>query len=181
MIRRAGTLVLVVGLGGCVSVHQTPLPSNRCVAELYPRSAQGDTPARLLLAQCYRVGGDGVGKNEAESLRLWLDAAEAGNAQAQLALAGHYHTMLDRERAAYWYLRQARLGNKFAASGLARLAADSRSAGADLAEALKWAYVAEEPGRIEQYQKSLTVDEVAAARHAADDWNLKVRTGKDTR
>lgn len=166
-------LLFLLPLAGCISVHQTPLPSNQAVAVDYPGAANGDGAAQLRLASDYRQGWGGVGKNEAEALRRWLGAAEAGNAEAQLALAAYYRPS-DRERAVYWYQRAAESGNRLAPGALATLYADGRSAPADYQAALTWAYVAGNAYQINTYLKQVTPEAQAAAQRLAEQWKSRL-------
>ncbi len=165
-------LLLLLPLAGCISVRQTPLPANQAVAADYPATVAGDRKAELRLANSFRYGSGGVGRNEAESLRHWLDGAEAGNADAQMALASHYRTS-DRERAAYWYLRAAEAGNRQALGALATLHGDSRNGTPDYPAALKWAYAAGNAYQINLYQKQLTPEAQADAKRQAEEWKSR--------
>lgn len=166
-------LIFLLPLAGCISVRQTPLPSNQAIAVDYPGAAAGDGAAQLRLASDYRQGWGGVGKNEAEMLRRWLGAAEAGNTEAQMALAAHYRSN-DRERAVYWYQRAAESGNRLAPGGLATLYADSRSTPADYLAALTWAYVAGNAYQINTYRKQLSPEAQAEAQRLADEWKSRL-------
>lgn len=165
-------LLLLLPLAGCISVRQTPLPANQAVAVDYPGAAAGDRKAELRLAGNFRFGGGGVGRNDAETLRHWLDSAEAGNADASLALATHYRTS-DRERAVYWYLRADEAGNRQALGALAALYADNRNGPPDYPTALKWAYAAGNTYLINTYQKPLTPEDQAEAKRQADEWRSR--------
>lgn len=156
-------LLAVWPLAACVSFHQLPLPNNTAVANDYPRAVAGDQKAGLALAGIYRIDGGGIGRNDAESLRRWLDLAENGNYEAQVALATYYQTV-DREQAIYWYLRAE------AFSRLANFHADSKLGPPDFRLALKWAYVADHKYLISTYEKQLAPEEHAEARRLADEW-----------
>ena len=165
-------LLLLLPLAGCISVRQMPLPTNQAVAVDYPATLTGDRKAELRLATSFRFGGGGLGRNEAESLRHWLDAAEASNADAQMALASYYRTS-DRERAVYWYLRAAEAGNRQALGALATLHGDSRNGTPDYPAALKWAYAAGNAYQINLYQKQLTPEAQADAKRQAEEWKSR--------
>lgn len=156
-------------LAACVSFHQVQLPNNYAVTHHYPQAAAGDQQAAMQLAGMYRVDGGGVGRNDAERLRLWLGLAEGGNHGAQLALAGYYQTV-DREQAIYWYLRAE------AYSSLAAFCADSKLGPPDFPVALKWAYVSDNRHLISTYEKQLTPGEQAEARRLADEWKAARRS-----
>ena len=173
MTRRILLLALLLPLAGCISVHQTPLPSNQAVAVDYPGAAAGDGAAQLRLASAYRQGWGGVDKNEAEMLRRWLGAAEAGNAEAQMLLAGHYRAG-DRERAAYWFLRAAESGHRQAPGSLAALYADTRSGPPDYPAALAWAYVAGNTYQINTFAKQVTPEAQVAAQQLAEQWKSRL-------
>lgn len=166
-------LLAVWPLAACVSFNQLQLPNNYAVTHHYPQAVAGDPKAGLALADFYRIDGGGIRRNDAESLRRWLDLAESGNYEAQVALATYYQTV-DREQAIYWYLRAE------AFSRLANFHADSKLGPPDFRLALKWAYVADYKYLISTYEKQLALDEQAEARRLADEWKA-ARRPKDSK
>lgn len=169
MMRPVASILAGLSLSACISVHQTPLPDNSALAVQYPKLANGERLAEMGLATNFQRGYGGVGANEAESLRYWLDLAETGHLPAQMALGIHYQAT-DRDKAAYWYRRAADAGHKQAPYNLAQLNANPRNGAPDYLAALKWAYVADSTTLINQYQKQLTPEAQAEARRQADDW-----------
>lgn len=166
-------LLAVWPLTACISFYQVPLPNNYAVTHHYPQAVAGDQKAAMALAGMYRVDGGGIGRNDAERLRRWLDLAEGGNHGAQVALASYYQTV-DREQAIYWYLRAE------AFSSLASMYADNKLAPPDYRLALKWAYVSDNKYLISTYEKQLALDEQAEARRLADEWKA-ARRPKDSK
>ena len=177
MKKQIALFVAVLPLSACISFRQEQLPPNHAITYNYPRAVGCDQNAALALADNYRQGFGGVLKNDAESLRLWIDKAEAGNIRAQQALADYYK-VTDRERASYWYLRMAESGNKFALGNLAILNGDSKYGAPDHQTALKWAYTAENNYLINQYQKMLSPEAQEQARQQAEEWK-RLRLDKD--
>jgi hypothetical protein len=117
---------------------EPPKKSARMAVEEYLATKPKDDEL-LARARQYRQGGD-----LAEAFLVWRAAAEAGNAQAELEVAGYYDPTLppktgfapDGARAADWYERAALAGNVEAqrrygmllAKGGAGLAADTAKA-----------------------------------------------------
>jgi len=165
-------LLAVWPLAACINFRQAPLPGNYAVASTYPQAAAGDQRAALWLAENYRSDKGGIERNDGESLRRWLDLAERGNSDAQLALAA-YAQPGNRELAVYWYLRAAEAGNRRALGALAGFYADSRNGPPDYPNALKWAYAAGNTYQINAYQKQLTPEAQAEAKRQAEEWKSR--------
>ena len=156
-------------LGGCVSVHQLPLPDNWAVADNYTRAAAGNAEALRGQAMAYRNGAFGVQPDSDESRRLLLLAAEAGSVPACLDL-GWLYAPLDRSRAEYWFSRLAQAGNRAGADALSRLYGDKRYGTPEPVVALGWALVGGNQYLIEQQRKNLSPEQVEEARRQADAW-----------
>lgn len=169
MMRIVAVILGGLLLSACISVTQTPLPDNAALAVQYPKAAHGERLAENALAMHFQRGYGGVGANQAESLRYWLDLAETGDLPAQVALGNHYQAT-DREKAVYWYRRAADAGHKPALTNLAQLHASPRNGKPDYLAALKWAYAADNTYLINQYQKQLMPEAQAEARRQAEDW-----------
>jgi len=93
------------------------------VKRLQPLAAKGDPEAQYRLAGLYRIG-KGVEKNLGRARSLYLEAADAGHADAQFALA----QLLEKSsgsnslaEARGWYKRAAEQGNARARQRLAQL------------------------------------------------------------
>lgn len=170
------TILGVSLLGGCVSVNRQPLPSNHAVAQVYPLAAAGDGAAAMQLADYYRgQGAAGLGKDETETQRLWLQQAESGNRLAMMNLATAARST-DWASAIYWYRRAAEAGASYAPTALALIHADPKAVQVvDYQTALMWAYVADYKNGVAEYIRKQAPESVAEARHRADDWLAKYR------
>lgn len=118
------------------------------LTSLEPAAQAGHAGARFLLAQAHRERRL-PNASEDEALRLELQAAHQGLAEAQVSVARHYHnadTSPDkRARAVQWYRRAAKQGHPLAQYqlGLVCLQSDDR---AGLGEGLQWLRQAAQTG-----------------------------------
>jgi len=102
-------------------------------------------PARLSALECRVRGGEYVVNDEASlstALGVWLDAAQAGDPEAQTTLAEVFAQGLgtppDFEAAALWYRRAAEQDYARAMIGLGTLYERGQGVPQDMAEALGW-------------------------------------------
>ncbi len=110
----------------------------------------------------------------ASSLAVWLPLAEAGNSEAQLAVAGLYLNGLGvarrPEEAARWYGHAAAAGDPVARLNLGDLYARGLGVPRDLVRAFAWLSLAAEQGRVwaarrrDEIGGRLTPRQLAAAR-----------------
>jgi len=110
----------------------------------------------------------------ASSLAVWLPLAEAGNSEAQLAVAGLYLSGLGvarrPEEAARWYGHAAAAGDPVAQLNLGDLYARGVGVPADPIRAYLWFSLAAEQGRAwaarrcDEISRRLTPRQLAAAR-----------------
>ena len=93
---------------------------------------------------------EGLRENEAEAVRWYRRAAEAGEKTAMMMLGWHYQNDRSASQASAqairWYRRAAGLGNAQSALRLARLRAQGHGGAAGRAEATRWYRVAAEAG-----------------------------------
>lgn len=102
-------------------------------------------PARLPASECAIRGGEYVAWDRADAgtaLKVWLESATAGDAQAQLRV-GEIHekgigVAPDPAAAAAWYRRSAEQGNAAAMIALGHLHETGAGVPRDLAEAVRW-------------------------------------------
>jgi hypothetical protein len=148
-------------------------------AQLEPLAAQGHADALRLLGRMYDGSYFGVEKDRARALDLYRQAAKAGSAEAQYALARAYDegdgVAEDKAEAARWYRAAAERGDVSAQHRLAVMLEGGEGVAADLAEAKAWYRRA----AYQHDQKALwALRRLAAAEPAADGSG---RTGGRTR
>lgn len=84
------------------------------VAELKAGAEKGEPEAQNDLGLLYLYGGDGIEQNKLEAEKLFLQAAEKGNAEAQYNLALMYDegdgVKQDKAESVKWYLKSAEQG-----------------------------------------------------------------------
>ena len=105
---------------GC---RTAPTPEDK--AEQWRKAAeQGDAKAQSRLGHCYFLG-DGLSKDNAESLKWYRKAAEQGDAKAQWVLGMCYAygdgVAQDKAEAVKWYRKAAEQGLEVAELVLKRL------------------------------------------------------------
>ncbi len=114
------------------------------------------------------------------ALAEWLALAEAGDAQAQAAIAGLYRygqgVDRDQARAAGWYLKAARQGEVNAQLNLGDMYASGAGVGRDLVRAYLWLSLAAAEGRAwaarrrDEVAPLMSAAEVAQARALVEAW-----------
>jgi hypothetical protein len=120
------------------------------------------------------------GGDYAVAFAEWQLLAEAGDSEAQVALAGLYMDGLgvrrDVAEAVKWYKRAARHGHVVAQSNLGDLYAEGRGVRRDLVEAYVWLSLAAQQGhqwsedRRNETARSMTDEEIAAADERLRAW-----------
>ncbi len=93
------------------ALNQTPEARAKRFAETQALADKGDTAAQLLLGQMF-FEGVGVEKDETKAIGWWKKSANAGQLDAQFALADAYSKGLgglerDREKSVYWWSKAA--------------------------------------------------------------------------
>jgi len=116
----------------------------------------------------------------AVALQEWRPLAEAGEAEAQVALAGLYMGGLgvpaDAARAARWYERAARQGHAMAQLNLGDLYARGLGVGRDLTQAYLWLGLAAKQGRSwaagrrQEIAREMSPAQIGAAEQRLRDW-----------
>jgi TPR repeat protein len=123
--------------------------------------------------------GLGVERDDRESTRYLVAAAEQGHARAQAELAVMYHAgegvPQDYEASAAWYRKAAEQGNTLAQSSLGAMLINGEGIPVDTLEGLKWTYIsyaAEHTSRymIFRLERELDEETFAEGRRLADAW-----------
>lgn len=120
-------------------------------ALIYFRKAaeDGDAAAQTYLGFMYQAG-QGVTKDNAETVRWYRKAAEQGNADAQIQLGVRYEAgqgvTKDDSEAVNWYRKAAEMGNARAQCYLGGMYESGRGIAKDYGEAAKWYRKAAEQG-----------------------------------
>ncbi len=132
---------------------------------------------------------DGLAAYDSGQLRdaydEWLPLAEAGDLQAQVALAGLLQVggrgvARDLPAAAVWYRRAAERGDPVAQMNLGDLYALGQGVARDLVQAVAWLSLAAEQGRLWAAQRrdrlvgSLTEPQL----REVDNWMARIRDGR---
>lgn len=117
------------------------------------------------------------------ALENWQPLADAGDADAQTAIAGMYlagaGVSQDFQLAAHWYEAAAEQGHVQAQLNLGELYAKGRGILRDPVLALKWLGLAAETGHVwaveatDDLARSLTQEELEAARRLIASWRSK--------
>lgn len=92
----------------------------------YLRAAELNSASGIYAVAAYTLNGTGgIAKNEAEGVRLLLEAAELGHKRAMYAIGQRYENgdglAYDIDQAVYWYNESAKLGEADAVAALERL------------------------------------------------------------
>ncbi len=114
----------------------------------------------------------------AATLSAWRPLAEAGNAEAQVALAGLYASGFgvapDPRAAAAWYERAARAGHRVARLNLGDMLARGQGIARDRVAAYAWLELAARQGsdwaalRRDEVARAMSAGEIAQARRRAE-------------
>jgi TPR repeat protein len=108
-----------------------------------------NTDALLKMADQYSYG-KGVQRNYVEAARLYMAAAEAGNAEAQYKLAVSFDKGLgvapDSQQAIYWFRQAANQGHTGSMSNIGNMYEEGRGFQQSYSEAIKWYSMAAERG-----------------------------------
>jgi len=112
-------------------------------------AAQGDSSAQFDLGAMYEAG-QGVTKDEAQSMVWYHKSAEQGDASAQFNLGIKYNfgqgVAQDYSQAVYWYNKAAEQGDKNAQSNLGFMYSNGKGTAKDEAQAVVWYRKAAEQG-----------------------------------
>ncbi|MBQ3341859.1 MAG: sel1 repeat family protein [Kiritimatiellae bacterium] len=119
------TTTIVVAVASLMTVAFVRAQAASTVEGIKQKAESGDAMAQAQYAQMLQSG-QGVDKNEAEALKWYQKAAEAGNSYAQANMgvfcqAGSCGMTKDLAKAAEWYEKAAKQGNAYAQCYLARL------------------------------------------------------------
>ena len=166
-----------------VSLPDAPAASGSENADVPPMSVRekagaGNTASQLQLAMMLRSG-NGIDRNESESVRWVIAAAENGHAAAQAELAVMYHAgqgvSQDYARAAEWYRKSAEQGYSLAQSSLGAMYVNGEGIERDLLEGLKWIYISYAHEHMSRYlifrlERDLDEATFAEGRRLADAW-----------
>lgn len=156
------------------------------IAALLRQGAEGgrvDAMSNYAILLRHRGGAE----DEAEAVRWFRRAAEAGEKTAMMMLGWHYQNgrsvSQDTAQAIRWYRRAAELGNAQGALRLARLLAQGHGGADRRAEATRWYHVAAEAGApAAMAELGFRLGRAAEPDpDSAADWLLRARAADDDR
>ncbi|KJE93359.1 Sel1 domain-containing protein repeat-containing protein [Capsaspora owczarzaki ATCC 30864] len=105
-------------------------------------AARGHNPARVRLGALYDKGESGVLRDRAEAFKWYMQAAEAGDAVGEYAVAGFYkkgiHVALNDPESVKWLIRSAEHGCSDAQVALGSRYMDGKGVGQDRKAAVHW-------------------------------------------
>lgn len=111
-------------------------------AQLKAAAQAGSTAAESVLGALYQEGAPTINKDEASAVKLFRQAAEQGDADAQFGLgvmlANGHGAAQDYAAAAHWFQKAAALGNPAPCFYLGLLYENGLGVSKDYAEATKW-------------------------------------------
>ncbi|KAG0356066.1 hypothetical protein BG005_005006 [Podila minutissima] len=138
-------------------VGRLPQTDDLIVSFFCMQAQQGNLDAQLFLGWMYSHGWGGVDKSVDDSLCWYRQAAERGNATAQLTLARIYEKGQGVEpsdvEAVTWYRKAADRGNAEAQFSLGQLYDDGRGVKEDVVDAAQWYRRAADQGHVDAQVK----------------------------
>ena len=146
-------------------------------APLFQEAAEnGNADAQMLLGKMY-ANGEGVQKDDTESLKWYYKAAEQGNADAQSLISAVYGQLAkDYSNAAVWLVKAAEQGHASAQYRMGLAYSTGRCVPQDYVEAHMWLNLAAAQGDkgAEEFRallaRIMTPDQIAEAQRLAREW-----------
>ena len=152
---------IIYALASAVVLAGSALAQAPNMTKIKADAEAGSADAQGYLAYCY-LNGQGVEKNDAESVKWFLRAAEGGNVLAQVNLGilhmkGVKGAAKDDAGAVAWFRKAAESGNPFAMAQLAFAYESGYGVATNIEQAMAWYTKAGENGDLRS-QKKLFVE-----------------------
>ncbi|MFA6563340.1 MAG: tetratricopeptide repeat protein [Verrucomicrobiia bacterium] len=155
------------------------------VADLRARAEEGDAHSQNELGRAFFLGLFGLAKNEVESVKWYLKAAEQNDPTAQYNLGWRYAdgrgVAMDKAEAVKWYRKAAEQNQPDAQAHLGYCYYTGTGVAKDWAEAYKWEDLARAQGRhgltktiIARLEKKLTADQIAKGQKLSSEFKTAV-------
>jgi len=158
------------------------------IAESRKAADQGEAAAQILLGYGYHFG-DGLPKDDVESVKWFRKAAEQGDAGSQARLANHYETGCgvpkDDVEAGKWYKRAAEQGDSKAQFCLGWMYYLGKTVSKDVVAGYMWINLAGTDDTTiaktrEMIEVSLTPEQLAEARKLSAEWKPRKEGDRKT-